>query len=65
MQLDEMLTKENTSVDDVVIFNVPYKVLVERIAGKRVHLDSSRSNHVKFAPPNVEGKDDITGEPFI
>ena len=60
-----MLTKGNTSVDAVVIINVPYKVLVERIARQRVHLASGRSNHVKFAPPNVEGKDDITCEPFI
>uniref|UniRef100_A0AAV1VMD2 Adenylate kinase active site lid domain-containing protein n=1 Tax=Peronospora matthiolae TaxID=2874970 RepID=A0AAV1VMD2_9STRA len=27
-------------------------------------LVSGRSNHVKFAPPNVDGKDDITGEPL-
>uniref|UniRef100_A0AAV1VFN2 Adenylate kinase active site lid domain-containing protein n=1 Tax=Peronospora matthiolae TaxID=2874970 RepID=A0AAV1VFN2_9STRA len=33
--------------------------------GQRVHLASGRSNHVKFAPPNVDGKEDITGEPLI
>ena len=60
-----MLTKENTSVDAVVIINVPDKVLVERIAGQRVHLASGCSNHVKFAPPNVDCKDDITSEPLI
>ena len=49
----------------VVIINVPDKVLVERIAGQRVHLASDRSNHVNFAPPNVDGKDDVTGEPLI
>ena len=60
-----MLTKENTSVDAVVIINVPDKLLVERIALQRVHLVSGRSNHVKFASPNVDGKDDISGEPLI
>ena len=60
-----MLTEENTAVDAVVNFNVPDKVLVERIAGRRVHLGSGRSYHVKFAPPKVDGKDDITGEPLI
>ena len=60
-----MLTKENTSVDAVVIINVPYKVLAKRIAGQRLHLASGRINHVKFAPPNVDGKDDITGEPLV
>ena len=60
-----MLTKENTSVDAVVIIYVPDEVLDERIAGQRVHLASGCSNHVKFAPPNVVGKDGITGEPLI
>ena len=60
-----MLTKENTSVDAVVIINEPEKVLLECIAGQCVHLASGRSKHVKFAPPNVDGKDDITGEPLI
>ena len=60
-----MLTKEISSVDAVVIINVPDKVLVERIARQRVHLASGRSNHVKFFPSNVDGKDDITGEPLI
>uniref|UniRef100_A0AAV1U837 Adenylate kinase n=1 Tax=Peronospora matthiolae TaxID=2874970 RepID=A0AAV1U837_9STRA len=32
-KLDEILTKKNTSVDAVVIINVPEKVLVIRIAG--------------------------------
>ena len=65
VQLDKMLTKENTSVDAVVINNVPDKVLVDRIAGQRVHVASGRSNHVKVAPPNVDGKEKITGEPLI
>ncbi|KAF1776695.1 P-loop containing nucleoside triphosphate hydrolase [Phytophthora cactorum] len=64
-KLDEMLAEENAQVDAVVNFNVPDKVLVERISGRRVHPASGRSYHVKFAPPKVNGKDDITGEPLI
>uniref|UniRef100_A0AAV1TDT4 Adenylate kinase active site lid domain-containing protein n=1 Tax=Peronospora matthiolae TaxID=2874970 RepID=A0AAV1TDT4_9STRA len=64
-KLDVMLTRKNTSVDAVVIFNVPDKVLVERIAGQRVHLACGHSNHAKFAPANVDGKVDITGEPLF
>ncbi|DAZ93267.1 TPA: hypothetical protein N0F65_010891 [Lagenidium giganteum] len=64
-KLDEMLAHENTQVDKVVNFNVPDQVLVERISGRRVHPASGRSYHVKFNPPQVEGKDDITGEPLI
>ena len=56
-----MLTKGNTSVNAVAIINVPEKVLVERIAGQFVHLTSATSNHVKFALPNLDGNDAITG----
>ena len=60
-----MLTKENTSVDAEVIINVLAKFQDKRIADRRVHLASCHSNHVKYAHPNVDGKDDITGEPLI
>ncbi len=39
--------------------------LVERIEGRRIHTASGRSYHVKFNPPKVEGKDDLTGEDLI
>uniref|UniRef100_A0AAV1UCZ2 Adenylate kinase n=1 Tax=Peronospora matthiolae TaxID=2874970 RepID=A0AAV1UCZ2_9STRA len=58
-KLDEMLTKENTSVDAVVIINMPDKVLVNRIAGQRVHL---ASGGVHFAPPCSSVKNTYTVE---
>ncbi|KAE9251023.1 hypothetical protein PF002_g4489 [Phytophthora fragariae] len=61
--LDEMLAEANTTVDAVINFNVPDEVLVERISGRRVHSASGHSYHVKFAPPKVAGKADMTGEP--
>ncbi|KAE9213264.1 hypothetical protein PF004_g15402 [Phytophthora fragariae] len=61
--LDEMLAEANNTVDAVINFNVSDAVLVERISGRRVHSASGRSYHVKFAPPMVAGKDDMTGEP--
>jgi adenylate kinase len=39
-------------------------LLVERISGRRVHIPSGRSYHVKFNPPKVSGVDDVTGEPL-
>jgi adenylate kinase len=30
------------------------------MAGRRAHLASGRTYHVKFNPPKVEGKDDET-----
>ncbi len=50
------------NVDFVLEFDVPDELIVERIIGRRVHTASGRVYHVKFNPPKVEGKDDVTGE---
>ena len=63
--LDTMLTGKGKSIDKVLEFKVDEDVLAERITGRRVHQGSGRSYHLKFNPPQVEGKDDITGEPLI
>ena len=34
------------------------------MSGRRVHLDSGRTYHVKYNPPKNEGRDDETGEPL-
>lgn len=60
-----MLEKRNEKLDKVIEFKVKDETLIERITGRRVHPQSGRSYHVKFNPPKVEGKDDITGEELI
>ena len=60
-QADAM--KENgVSVDHVLEFDVPDEVIVERMAGRRVHSGSGRVYHLVYNPPKVEGKDDETGD---
>lgn len=60
-QADAM--KENgVSIDNVIEFDVPDSVIVERMAGRRVHSGSGRVYHISYNPPKVEGKDDDTGE---
>lgn len=60
-QADAM--KENgITVDNVLEFDVPDEVIVERMAGRRVHSGSGRVYHLVYNPPKVEGKDDVTGE---
>jgi adenylate kinase len=60
-QADAM--KENgVSVDHVIEFDVQDEVIVERMAGRRVHSGSGRVYHLVYNPPKVEGKDDDTGE---
>ncbi|MBN7765190.1 adenylate kinase [Pectobacterium brasiliense] len=49
------------NVDYVIEFAVPDELIIDRIIGRRVHAASGRVYHVKFNPPKVEGKDDVTG----
>jgi len=60
-----MFNKSGRKIDKVIEFKVDDGILVERIEGRRIHKASGRSYHVKFNPPKVEGKDDLTGEPLI
>lgn len=53
------------AIDYVLEIDVPDSAIVERMSGRRVHQPSGRTYHVKFNPPKVEGKDDVTGEALI
>jgi adenylate kinase len=35
------------------------------MSGRRVHVASGRTYHVRFNPPKSPGVDDVTGEPLI
>jgi len=52
-------------VDYVIEIKVPDADIVRRMSGRRVHLASGRTYHLEFNPPQVAGKDDITGENLI
>jgi adenylate kinase len=52
-------------LDAVLEIDVPDGEIVERMSGRRAHLPSGRTYHVKFNPPKVAGLDDVTGEPLI
>ena len=64
-KLDQMLLNKGKKIDRALEFKVNDEILIERIEGRRVHLASGRSYHVKFNPPKVADVDDITGEPLI
>jgi len=53
------------AIDYVLEIDVPDSEIVERMSGRRVHVASGRTYHVKYNPPKVEGKDDVTGEDLI
>jgi adenylate kinase len=52
-------------VDYVLEIDVPDADIIERMSGRRVHMASGRTYHVRFNPPRAEGRDDATGEPLI
>ena len=52
-------------LDYVLEIDVPFDAIIERMSGRRSHPASGRTYHVKFNPPKVEGKDDVTGEALI
>jgi adenylate kinase len=52
-------------LDVVLEIDVPDSAIVERMAGRRVHVASGRTYHVKFNPPRVADQDDETGEPLV
>ena len=53
------------TIDYVVEIAVPDEAIIERMSGRWVHPGSGRTYHVKFNPPKVVGKDDVTGEELI
>ncbi|NLY65486.1 MAG: adenylate kinase [Alcaligenaceae bacterium] len=61
----DALKSANVNLDYVIEIDVPEEDIIERMSGRRIHPASGRSYHVKFNPPKVEGKDDITGEPLV
>ena len=52
-------------LDYVLEIDVPFDAIIERMSGRRSHAASGRTYHVKYNPPKVEGKDDVTGEALI
>lgn len=61
----DALKATNIPVDFVLEIDVPDADIIERMSGRRVHLASGRTYHLKFNPPKAADKDDQTGEPLI
>ncbi|MCU6435546.1 adenylate kinase [Undibacterium sp. Jales W-56] len=53
------------AIDYVLEIDVPDAAIIDRMSGRRVHPGSGRVYHIKYNPPKVEGKDDVTGEELI
>ncbi|MBI4987120.1 MAG: adenylate kinase [Rhodocyclales bacterium] len=61
----EAMKDAGVPIDYVLEIDVPDGEIVTRMSGRRVHVASGRTYHVKFNPPKVAGCDDVTGEALI
>ena len=61
----EAMKNAGVGIDYVVEIDVPDEAIVERMSGRRSHPASGRTYHVKFNPPKVAGKDDVTDEDLV
>ena len=61
----QALQDSGVQIDTVLEIDVDDETIVERMSGRRVHLDSGRVYHVTHNPPKVEGRDDVTGDALV
>lgn len=61
----EALRDSGVNIDHVVEVAVDDEEIIERMAGRRVHLASGRTYHIIYNPPKKDGFDDETGDPLI
>ncbi len=61
----DALKAAGVKVDVVLQIDVPDQDIIERMSGRRAHLPSGRTYHIKYNPPKVAGKDDETGEDLV
>jgi len=61
----EAMKNAGVQLDVVLEIDVPFDAIIERMSGRRSHPASGRTYHVKFNPPKVADKDDVTGEPLV
>jgi len=61
----EAMKVAGVALDYVLEIDVADEEIIERMSGRRVHLASGRTYHLRFNPPQVDGKDDATGEDLV
>jgi len=61
----EAMKEAGVAIDYVLEIDVPFDAIIERMSGRRVHVASGRTYHVKYNPPKVAMVDDETGEALI
>ncbi len=63
--LNALLDKYELKIDKAFFLEVPEKLLMKRLTGRRMTADGKNVYHLEFNPPQQEGVCDVTGEPLI
>lgn len=61
----DALRDEGIRIDYVIELRLEDEEIVRRLSGRRVHPGSGRVYHRVHNPPQVNGRDDMTGEPLV
>jgi adenylate kinase len=61
----ESVKAAGVPIDYVLEIDVPDDEIIARMSGRRCHLASGRTYHVRFNPPKAPDCDDLTGEPLV
>jgi adenylate kinase len=61
----EAMKTSGVQLEHVVDVSVADAVIIERMSGRRCHLPSGRTYHLKYNPPKSDMKDDVTGEALV
>jgi len=61
----DAMKSAGVKLDYVLEIDVPDEAIIERMSGRRSHVASGRTYHIKFNPPKVAGRDDVTGEELV
>ena len=61
----EGLQRAGIEIDFVIEIQLSDTIIMQRLAGRRVHPTSGRTYHLQYSPPVHDGVDDITGEVLV
>ena len=65
VMFDDALRGRGHALNLVLHLDVPNDVVMSRILDRWIHEKSGRTYNMRFDPPKVEGKDDVTGEDLV
>jgi len=63
--LKALLDEKGHSLDTALLIKIPREFILNRMTGRRVCLTCGASYHIKFNPPEVDGKCNVCGSELV